>query len=66
MEGEIRSELDAGRAVYVGDHAFAGSGKEEVSRLGERLLRRGKAVGSYEGAGINETIYVVGPEAADF
>ncbi len=62
----VRCELKNGRPVYVGDRAFPGTGGPPLEELGERLLARGRPVGSYEGAVISETIYVLTPAAADF
>lgn len=62
----IREELDAGRSVYVGDRAFPGTGGPPLEKLGERLLARGRPAGSYAGADIGETIYVLTPADADF
>ena len=66
LEKLIRRELDGGRSVYVGDHAFPGTGGPPLRDLGERLLVKGRPVGSYAGAGISETIYEVTPAASDF
>lgn len=66
IENLIRPELDKGRSVYVGDRAFPGIGGPPLRDLGERLLAKGHPVGSYAGADVSETIYVITPEASDF
>ncbi len=62
----IRREFEAGRSVYVGDGAFPGTGGPPLEKLGERLLARGRPAGSYAGADVGETIYVLTPADADF
>lgn len=62
----IRAEFDRGRSVYVGDHAFPGTGGPPLQSLGNHLLGQGRPVGSYAGAGISETIYAVPPDAPGF
>ncbi|UCH79028.1 MAG: hypothetical protein JSU81_03505 [Candidatus Coatesbacteria bacterium] len=64
LEALMRGEWDCGRRIYVGDRAFPGLGGPPFRALGERLLRRGRPVGSYAGAVISETIYAVPPDAA--
>jgi hypothetical protein len=57
----IQQEWDRGRPVYVGDLAFRGLGGPPMRELGEHLLARGRPVGSYTGASLSETVYVVPP-----
>ncbi len=66
IEKLIRREFDHGRAVYIGEQAFPGIGGPPLRDLGERLLAKGRPVGSYAGAAVSETIYVITPEASDF
>ncbi len=62
----IRREFDNGRSVYVGDRAFPGTGGPPLRKLGERLLAQGRPVGSYAGANMSETVYVLTPADAGF
>ncbi len=62
----IRREFDNGRSVYVGDRAFPGTGGPPLQKLGERLLAKGRPVGSYAGADMSETVYVLTPADAGF
>ena len=66
IEEMVRGELKRGRPVYFGGDAFHDLGGPPVRDLGERLLARGRPVGSYAGAGAGETVYVLMPADADF
>jgi hypothetical protein len=57
----VRRELKSGRSVYVGDRAFPDAGGPRLRKLGKRLVAKGRRVGSYAGAGISETVYVITP-----
>lgn len=63
LEGLIRREWEHGRSVYVGDRAFPGIGGRPLRDLGARLVAQGDPVGSYVGANVNETVYVLEPAA---
>jgi hypothetical protein len=66
IERLIRREFDNGRSVYVGDRAVPGTGGPPLQKLGERLLAQGRPVGSYAGADMSETVYVLTPAAVGF
>ena len=59
----VRRELKGGRPVYVGDRAFPDANGPRLRKLGKRLVAKGHPIGSYAGADMSETVYILTPAA---